>query len=384
MAKPRGAVCNLDCHYCFYLKKQALYPGSASRMSPEVLETFIRDYIAAQPIPEVTFAWQGGEPTLMGLDFFRDVVRLQQQHSLGKTIHNALQTNGLLLDRDWCHFLRENQFLVGLSLDGPRHLHDAYRQDKGGQPTHARVLAAAGLLRAYGVEYNILCCINDRTAAQPLEVYRFLRERSGTAFIQFIPIVELEGSQPSTRSVSGAAFGEFLCTIFDEWVRRDVGRVFVQAFDTALAAWSDNPIPLCVQAPECGNALALEHNGDLYACDHFVDPAYLLGNITAIPVTDLVSSPQQVQFGRSKRTSLPRQCQECKVLFACNGGCPKDRSATTASGEAGLNVLCEGYLRFFTHIDGPMRRMTELLANRQPPALIMAEMPARSRRRHSR
>lgn len=386
MLKPRGAMCNLDCHYCFYLKKEALYPDASFRMNEELLEDYTRQYIAAQRVPEVTFAWQGGEPTLMGLDFFRKAVELQHKYRRpGMRVHNNFQTNGTLLNEDWCRFFHENDFLIGLSMDGPRELHDAYRLDKGGRPTFDRVLAAARLMQSQQVEFNILACVNNLNARKPLEVYRFLRDEVGTKFVQFIPIVERDPSSPSAvspRSVSGKDYGYFLNTIFDEWVRRDVGRVFVQIFDVALAAWSGNKPGLCIFDETCGSAMALEHNGDLYACDHYVDPAFLLGNIRTTPLAELAGNPRQLKFGQDKKTTLPRFCRECPVRFVCNGGCPKDRILNTPDGEPGLNFLCTGYKSFFTHIDAPMRAMVDLLSRQRPPADIISTLPPLGRKRH--
>ncbi len=387
MVKPRGAICNLDCAYCFYLTKEHLFPEGSFRMSDAVLDSFTRQYIQAQRAPDVTFAWQGGEPTLMGLEFFERAVALQQQYCPpGMKISNSFQTNATLIDDDWALFFRKNNFLLGVSLDGPADLHDLYRRDKGGLPTHARVLAGIEHLKRRGVQFNILACVNDQTAQHTLEVYRYLRDEIGAQFIQFIPIVEVEDAaagKAGPRSVSGRAYGRFLNTIFDEWVRRDVGRVYVQLFDTALGIWSGQPAGLCVFAPTCGAGLALEHTGDLYACDHYVTEQYHLGNILETPLTDLVASPRQAQFGQDKKTTLPRQCWECPVLFACRGACPKDRILTTPRGEAGLNYLCEGYKAFFTHVDGPMRRMAEMLHQRRPPADIMQDLPAKTgRKRH--
>jgi uncharacterized protein len=379
MLKPAGARCNLACRYCFYLEKEALYPGAAFHMSDAVLESFTRQYIASQPGPEITFAWQGGEPMLLGLDFYRRAVALQGQCCPpGKRIANAFQTNGTLLDDAWCVFFHEHGFLVGLSLDGPRRLHDRYRVDKGGRPTFDRVMAGLALLRRHRVEFNILCCVHAGNADRSLEVYRFLRDEAGAQFIQFIPIVEPAGhgeavaSPVSDRSVSGPQYGEFLCRVFDEWVRRDVGRVFVQIFDAALGIWLGRPASLCLFAETCGRALALEHTGDLYACDHFVTPAHRLGNIADAPLAALAQSRQQAAFGQAKQTTLPRACRECPVRFACHSECPKNRLLTTADGEPGLNYLCEGYKRFFTHIAGPMERMAELLRAGRPAAEVMA------------
>lgn len=398
MVKPRGAICNLDCQYCFYLKKEQLYPQSSFRMSDEVLETYTRSYIEAQQTPEVVFAWQGGEPTLMGLDFFRRAVALQEQYKKpGMRIQNALQTNATLLNDEWCRFFHEQHFLIGVSLDGPRALHDVYRVDKGGNPTFDRVMRGIELMKRHQVEFNILACVNAVTAREPLAVYRFLRDEVGAHFIQFIPIVEREASDAagvaaaSVRSVSGVAYGRFLNTIFDEWVRRDVGQVFVQIFDVALAAWAGYRPGLCIFEETCGQAMAMEHNGDLYACDHFVEPRYALGNIMQTPLAELAASPEQIRFGRDKRDSLPRYCRECAVRFVCNGGCPKDRILRTpraAGGEPGLNYLCAGYKSFFTHIDAPMKAMANLLTQRRAPAEIMGQMPALEeakgrRKRHS-
>ena len=395
MTKPRGAICNLDCAYCYFLSKEMLYPGSRFRMADELLEEYTRQYIEAQRVPEVTFAWQGGEPTLMGLDFFRRALDLQQKYRRpGMQVHNSLQTNGTLLDDAWCDFFKQHDFLIGLSLDGPRELHDVYRVDKGGHPTFDRVMAALALLKRHRVEFNILTTLHAANAAHPLEVYRFLRDEAGTRFMQFIPIVERdnetgfqEGERLTPRSVAPEQYGEFLIAIFDEWVRRDVGRVFVQIFDVALAAWLGERPGLCVFEETCGAALAMEHNGDVYSCDHFVEPRHKLGNLQDIPLIEMVGSDRQRQFGLAKRETLPRYCRECEVRFVCNGGCPKDRVLHTPDGEPGLNYLCAGFKTFFTHIDRPMRLMAaELRANR-PPANIMrilAEEEADLRRRFSR
>lgn len=380
MVKPRGSICNLDCSYCFYLEKEKLYPGASFRMSDELLENYIRQYIAAQRVPQVVFAWQGGEPTLMGLEFYRKAVKLQQQYRRpGMRIFNALQTNGTRLDDAWCAFFREHDFLIGLSLDGPRELHDAYRVDKGGQPTFDRVMSGLDLLKKHRVEFNILTCIHAANTNHPLEVYRFLRDEVGTHYIQFLPIVErmpalrLQGeTQVSSRSVSGEAYGHFLNTIFDEWVRRDVGNVSVQMFDVALSIWLGEPAGLCIFDETCGQGLAMEHNGDVYSCDHFVEPGYHLGNMQVIPLAELAGSVKQRTFGLAKRETLPRYCRECPVAFACHGGCPKDRFIQTPDGEPGLNYLCAGYKAFFSHVDMPMRQMVALIRQRRPLTEIMA------------
>ncbi len=379
MAKPRGAICNLDCAYCFYLPKEDLYRGSSFRMSDETLESYTRQYIQNQRVPEVNFAWQGGEPTLMGLDFFRKAVAYQQKYARpGQRIENALQTNGTLLDDEWCKFFAENRFLIGISLDGPREAHDLYRKDKGGAPTFDRVLRAVKLLKNHKVDFNILTCVSASNVERPLDVYHFLRDEIGAEYIQFIPIVEREnatgfqeGTALTSRSITGEQYGRFLISIFDEWVRRDVGKVFVQMFDTALGRWLGAPGGLCVFQETCGLALAMEHNGDVYSCDHFVEPRHRLGNLLETPLTELVGSEQQKQFGIDKRKSLPHYCRECPVLFACNGGCPKDRTDLTPDGEAGLNHLCEGFKAFFIHVDEPMRLMARLLGQRRLAAEIM-------------
>ncbi len=379
MTKPRGAICNLNCKYCYFLTKERLYPDSAFRMSPDLLEVYTREYIAAQQVPEVTFAWQGGEPTLMGLDFFRQAVAYQERYRKpGMKIINALQTNAVLLDDEWCQFFKKHDFLIGASLDGPQPLHDAYRIDKGGHPTFERVMRGIRLLQEHAVEFNVLTCVHAANADHPLDVYRFLRDEVKTQFVQFIPIVERdnttgfqEGETVTDRSVTAAQYGHFLNAVFDEWVRRDVGRVFVQIFDVALAAWSGHRPGLCVFEETCGVALAMEHNGDVFSCDHFVEPAHLLGNIQDSLLIDLVESEKQLVFGRAKRDALPDYCLNCAVRFVCNGGCPKNRIIDTPDGAPGLNYLCAGYKAFFTHIDEPMRFMANELKHRRPPAGIM-------------
>lgn len=394
MAKPMGSKCNLDCSYCFYLEKERLYPETrAWRMSPEVLETFVRDYIAAQPGDTVSFAWQGGEPTLAGLEFFERVVALQRKHAGGRRIENALQTNGTLLDDAWGEFLARERFLVGISVDGPEALHDVYRVDKGGQPTFAAVMTGLARLKKHGVDFNTLTTVHRENSAQPREVYRFLRE-IGSGFIQFIPIVERDAranaadglwlapppesgaatawdSQVTAWSVRPVDYGNFLCGVFDEWVQRDVGRVFVQQFDAALANWLGKPAGVCVFSPECGRALAIEHNGDIYSCDHYVYPRYRLGNLLNRSLGEMVDSAAQRAFGAAKSATLPRYCRECPVRFACHGECPKHRFLRTPDGEAGLNYLCGGYRKFFTHIDPAMRTMVALIRAGRAPAEIM-------------
>jgi uncharacterized protein len=369
LAKPTGAICNLDCEYCFFLSKEALYPGDRFRMSDDLLDTYIRQVIESQSAPEVTIAWQGGEPTLMGVGFFRRAIELAELHKRpGQVLQHTIQTNGTLLTDEWCELFHDHHFLVGLSIDGPSALHDTYRVDKKGRPTFDKVMRGHQLLVAHDVDYNVLCTVNAANQHHPLEVYRFFRDDLGARYIQFIPIVERdnetgfqEGESVTDRSVESESWGQFLTTIFDEWVVRDVGTVFVPTFDAALASWYGAPASLCVFAETCGNAVALEHNGDVYSCDHFVEPDYLLGNIGSTHLLDLLASPEQRAFGEAKRDSLPTYCLQCEVRFACNGECPKNRFILTPDGQPGLNYLCAGYKSFFVHIDGLMKIMASLL-----------------------
>jgi len=369
MAKPSGSACNLNCEYCFFLKKERLYAGSNFRMSDKVHEAYIKQLFEAHQVPQVTVAWQGGEPTLMGLDFYRRSVELQKKYAKpGTRIENTFQTNGILLNDDWCRFFHEHNFLIGLSMDGPKELHDTYRKDKRGHGTFDRVVRAARLLQKHKVEFNILCTVNRKNADHPLEVYRFFRDDLGGQYIQFLPIVERdnesgfqEGNKVTDRSVRPEQWGHFLIEIFDEWVERDVGQTFVLNFDGALAGWVGRAATVCVFAPTCGLGMALEHNGDLYSCDHFVEPDHYLGNILKTPMIDLVASEKQCTFGMNKKESLPRYCRECNFLSVCNGECPKNRLIETPDGEPGLNYLCSGYKAFFMHADQPMRIMADLL-----------------------
>ncbi len=389
MTKPVGPICNLDCKYCFYLEKESLYPQNSNWTMPDdVLESYIRQYIETQQIPAISFAWQGGEPTLLGVDYFRKIVALQKNYAKGKKIENAFQTNGILLDDAWGEFLAENHFLVGLSIDGPRELHDCYRVDKGGQPTFDRVARGLGLLKKHGVEFNTLTVLHRVNSQHPLAVYRFLKQ-AGSGFMQFIPAVERASVKPQRKgqaplggnptaearvspwSVQPLQFGQFLCAVFDEWVREDVGKVFIQTFDVALESWLGMGQSLCVFRETCGTAMALEHNGDLYSCDHFVYPGNRLGNLLQQPLSRLVNSTAQRKFGLDKRDTLPRYCRECDVRFACNGECPKHRFMRTPDGDEGLNYLCPGYKLFFHHIDPCMRFMANELRHQRPPANVM-------------
>ena len=347
-------------------------------MSDEVLETYIRQLIEYHRSPQVTVSWQGGEPTLMGIDFYRRALDYQRLYKKpGMVFENTLQTNGTLLNDEWCEFFKENNFLVGISIDGPRRLHDVYRRDKQGQSTFDRVMRGLRLLQKHGVEYNILVTVNRVNADHPLEVYRFLRDEAGTDWIQFIPAIERlvdgqvtifqQGNTVSERSVKPRQFGHFLIAIFDEWVRHDVGKIFVQTFEAAVRNWLKLPSSgMCVFNATCGHGLALEHNGDLYACDHFVEPKYFLGNIQQSHLLELVASEKQRTFGRNKLDTLPRSCRECEVWFACKGECPKNRFDVTPNGEAGLNYLCAGYKAFFRHIDRPLKIMAQLLRQEKP------------------
>jgi uncharacterized protein len=384
LAKPTGSACNLDCAYCFFLDKERLYPGLRARMSDVVLERYVRQLIEAHRTPQVTIAWQGGEPTLMGLEFFRRAAACAARYARpGMKLDHTIQTNGTRLNGDWAAFFKEHEVLVGLSIDGPRSLHDLYRRDKAGRPTFDRVMRGVAHLREQGVAWNALTAVHAGNADHPAEVYRFLRDDCGATFIQFIPIVERPsrdgvpfGDGVTERSVTARQWGRFLSGVFDEWVRRDVGQVYVQLFDVALANWYGEPPGLCVHSPTCGTALALEFNGDVYSCDHFVEPAHLLGNIGERHLGELANSERQRRFGQDKRDTLPAFCRDCDVLFACHGGCPKDRLITAPDGEPGLNHLCDGFKEFFAHADEPLRAMCALLRAGRAPAEIVGRGPA--------
>lgn len=396
MTKPIGPICNLACRYCFYLEKERLFPASEQfRMSDEVLESYIRQYIEGQDTPEVHFAWQGGEPTLLGVEFFQKAVQLQRRFSGGRKIANAIQTNGTLLDDAWGRFLATERFLVGLSVDGPRALHDAYRVDKRHRPTFDGVMRGLKVLKKFGVEFNTLTVVNRKNSAHPLDVYEFLQE-IGSRFLQFIPLVERTAHEEASRaglslatppephktaaatvtswSVQPDAYGSFLVEIFDRWVRKDVGNTFVQLFDVALGNWMGLGSSLCVFSETCGRALAIEHNGDVFSCDHYVYPEYRLGNLLNKTLGEMVNGPRQTKFGQDKRDTLPRYCKECAFRFACHGECPKHRFARAPNGEPGLNYLCPAYKQFFAHIDPFMKRMADLLRTGVPAAAIMDEL----------
>jgi len=397
LAKPSGSTCNLDCTYCFFLSKQALYPNEKHRMSEATLEAYISQLLEAHRTPTVTVAWQGGEPLLMKLEFFQRAVAMVEKYRLpGQRVEHTIQTNGTLIDDDWCRFFKHHDFLVGLSIDGPRGLHDAYRVDRRGQGTFDRVMAGWRRLREHGVETNILCTVNAANQDHGAEVYRFFRDELEATWIQFIPIVERAtaetlalanqgwserrgherllytqtGDLVTERSVGGEAYGRFLIDVFEEWVRRDVGEVFVQLFDVTLESYFGRHL-LCIHAPTCGYGPALEYNGDLYSCDHFVEPKYRLGNIHEAHMLTLIASPEQRAFGDDKRTSLTAQCLHCPVGFLCNGGCPKDRFVLSADGDPGHNYLCAGLVLFYSHTRPAMEQMARLLQQGHPPSDIV-------------
>lgn len=399
MAKPVGPICNLDCSYCFYLEKERQFPSRQSwRMDDDTLRSYVQRYIAAQTTPVIEFTWQGGEPTLLGLDFFARAVALQREYAGGKIVRNTLQTNGTLLDEAWCAFLARERFTVGLSLDGPREVHDLYRLDKRGRSTFDAVMAGLKRLQAHGVEVNVLVTVAREVAKHPLEVYDFLTGE-GVGFIQFNPVVErlpqpreaavgqsfatppplsrAQGLQAGEAcavtgdTVDAVAYGDFLVAVFDRWVRRDVGKVHVMNFEWALAAWCQLPATVCLFAPRCGKAAIVEHDGGVYSCDHFMYPEYRLGNIRDDDPAALLASPAQIAFGAAKETALPAYCRRCPHLFACHGECPKNRFVASPDGEPGLNYLCAGYRKYFGHITPYLNAMAKLLAHGQPVSLVM-------------
>ena len=379
-AKPAGAVCNLDCHYCYYLEKERLYPHTRTfRMADDLLEHYIVQQIAMTPGAEVHFSWHGGEPTIVGLDYFERIVELQRAHCpAGTRIVNSIQTNGVLLDEAWCRFFAEERFGVGLSIDGPEDLHDGYRVSKDQHPTHRQVMAAYRALRRHGIPVDLLCVVHAQNVRRPLEVYRFFRE-IGAQYLSFIPLVEPRPGAPggvSERSVPAEAFGQFLCAIFDEWVRRDMGRLIVQNFEEATRPAYGLRHSLCIFRPTCGDVPVVEHNGDFYQCDHFVTPRHRLGNIRETELAEMLDRPEQIAFGRAKQDTLPAYCRACDVLAWCHGGCPKDRIARTPDGEPGLNHLCPSFTRFFTHTRPVFTRMADLLRAGRYADEIMAEVHA--------
>lgn len=389
MAKPAGPGCNLACEYCYYLEKAGLYPArGVKNMSDETLELYIRTYIEAQTMPAVQFTWHGGEATLRNLDFFRKAMELQRRYAGGRRVENSLQTNGTLLTDEWCRFLRDNGWLVGVSIDGPEEFHDEYRRTRDGRPTFHKVMRGIKLLNQYGVDWNAMAVVNDYNADYPEEFYRFFKE-IGCPYIQFTPVVERlspsgallsggqQGGEPTALSVTPEQWGEFLCRIFDIWVKEDVGKIFIQLFDATLANYMGVMPGVCTMAAECGHAAVMEHNGDVYSCDHFVFPEYKLGNIHTSTPTEMIYSERQRAFGRVKSDGLPGQCRSCRFLRLCHGECPRNRFMTTADGEPGLNYLCDGYRRFFAHTEPYFRFMAEELRNERPPANIMAAIRAK-------
>ena len=376
MAKPVGSLCNLHCKYCYYLEKRNLYSAQHSTMlmDDRTLATYIRQYIEAQTQPQVLFTWHGGEPLLRPLSFYKRVLELQEPYTRrGYIIDNSLQTNGTLLTDEWCAFFREHNWLIGISIDGPQEFHDAYRRARGGQPSFHQVMRGIRLLQKHGVEWNAMGVVNDYNADYPLDVYHFYKE-NGCKYIQFTPIVE-RPSGVGIPVVRPFQYARFCCTIFDEWVRHDVGQVFVQLFDATLACWAGEPPSLCSMCPTCGHAGVIEHNGDVYSCDYFVFPEHLLGNIHHDTITSMMYSKRQLQFGRDKYERLPHQCKVCQWHFACNGGCPKDRFCQTADGEPGLNYLCQDYRQFFAHVAPYMDFMKNELLHGRPPANVIQWTP---------
>lgn len=407
LAKPSGSTCNIDCTYCFFLSKEALYPNDKSRMSGATLQQYIRQLLESHRSSSVTIAWQGGEPTLMRVEFFQLAVQLVEKYKRPEqTVLHTFQTNGILLDDEWCQFFKQHGFLVGLSVDGPRELHDTYRRDRLARGTFDKVMDGWRLLRRYDVDFNILCTVNAANEHHGREVYRFLRDELGAKWVQFIPIIERAtpdtlaiankgwsdtpgrkrllytqtGNLVTERSVGGEQYGRFLIDVFEEWVRHDVGSVFVQLFDVTLEGFFGRHL-LCIHAPTCGYGPALEHNGDLYSCDHFVEPEFLLGNIHQTHMVELIASPRQRTFGDNKRDTLTKQCQDCKVRHLCNGGCPKDRFVQSKDGEEGQNYLCAGLELFFLHTGPAFSAMAQLLQRNLAPSDVMATVNAEDARR---
>ena len=387
MLKPAGSACNLDCSYCYYLDKAVQYGGREAVMREDLLEEYVRQYIEANEGDSVSFCWHGGEPTLLGIDYYRKALAFQRKYADGRRIENSLQTNGTLIDAKWCDFFARNGFLVGISLDGPKDVHDTFRRDKGGRPTFDRVMEAVRLMKRSGVEFNTLSVVNKRCEGRGAEIYRFFRDVVGSRYMQFLPAVEHvvkradlrrplivspdeSGATEAPWSVSAAGYGRFLRDIFDLWVRHDVGRCYVQLFDATLAQWCGLPPGLCSMAETCGEALVVEHNGDVYSCDHFVYPEYLLGNLARTPLREIFARPERVRFGLAKRNALPAACLDCRFFFACHGECPKHRFAPEPDGSR-KNVLCEGLKAYFTHVAPYMDYMKDCLLNGRAPACVM-------------
>lgn len=389
MLKPVGSKCNLDCDYCYYLEKENLYEKKNHVMSEDLLERFVKQYIESQTMPEIMFTLHGGETLMRPLSFYKRAIELQKQYARGRRIENSIQTNGTLLNDDWCRFFKENNFLVGISIDGPKEFHDEYRRDKMGRPSFHRVMRGIELLKKHEVEFNCLAVVNDYNVDYPLEFYNFFKE-IGCQYIQFTPIVErirkdntisllklatarqkAHEADLAHYSVPAKKWGNFLCTIFDEWVKDDVGKIFIQIFDSTLANWVGEQPGVCTMAKTCGHAGAMEFNGDVYSCDHFVFPEYHLGNINSKSLTSMMYSDEQLKFGNDKFDSLPKQCRDCDFLFACYGECPKNRFIKDKYGNDGLNYLCQGYYQFFSHVAPYMDFMKKELQAQRPPANVM-------------
>lgn len=386
LAKPVGASCNLRCKYCYYLEKSHLYRNAPARvMSDELLERFVQEYIQAQTMSQVLFTWHGGEPLMRPLSFYRKAVALQEKYASGRQIDNTIQTNGTLLTDEWCEFFKEHNWLVGISIDGPQEFHDEYRRTASDKPSWQKVMRGIRLLRKHGVEWNAMAVVNDFNAGYPLEFYHFFKEM-GAKYIQFAPVVERMAAHSDGRhlatlvdqecpvadfSVSPAQWGDFLCAIFDEWVRHDVGQTYVEIFDCTLANWVGERPGICVYAKECGHAGVMEFNGDVYSCDHFVFPEYKLGNIRDKTLVEMLYGEQQRQFSCLKHATLPKQCKECEWEFACHGECPKNRFVNDRYGNPGLNYLCSGYRHFYEHVAPYMDFMKKEFMNQRPPANVM-------------
>lgn len=389
MAKPTGSVCNLDCTYCFYLEKEKLYPNRNKqwKMNDSTLELFIKQHIEAQPTQNIQFAWQGGEPTLMGVEFYRNVVQLVEKYRNGKAVSHQFQTNGILINDEWCEFFKQHNFLIGISIDGPKDLNDTYRKNQSNKGSHDKVIQGIEYLKKHDIEFNTLTVVSANNVNHPIEVYEYLKE-IGSQFIQFIPLVERISNQsdsypltlahPNDRqklvtdwSVPSKQYGQFLNTIFDKWVQNDVGAIFVQSFDSLLSTWFGNPSDSCIFSKNCGHAFALEANGDLYQCDHYVYPEFRLGNIHHTTIEEMNSSKEAIEFGLSKSTTLSDDCKRCRYQFACHGGCPKHRFEMSSNNTQLQNYLCQGYFEFFQHTEKSMRTMVNLIKHGRPASEIM-------------